>query len=78
MWRKNIRFYRDILGFNVKMDFYGEGGKARIIFLNMGNSMLELIASDDSPIYMENKRWEERKKKGVEHIAFLVEDMDKT
>jgi catechol 2,3-dioxygenase-like lactoylglutathione lyase family enzyme len=75
---ENIRFYRDILGFNVKMDFYDEGEKARIIFLNMGNSMLELIAPDDPPIYMEKKRWEERKKKGVEHIAFLVEDMDKT
>ncbi len=75
---ENIRFYSDILGFNVKLDFYDEGEKARIIFLNMDSSMLELIAPDDPPIYMEKKKWEDRKKTGVEHIAFFVDDIDKT
>jgi catechol 2,3-dioxygenase-like lactoylglutathione lyase family enzyme len=74
---ENLKFYRDILGFDVKMDFYDEGERARIIFLNMGNSMLELISPDDNPTFFEKRRWDDRKKGGVEHIAFLVEDVDK-
>ena|GEM_PF-6236390 len=60
---ENIRFYRDILGFDVKMDFYDEGEKARIIFLNISNFMLELIVPDDPPIYMEIKDGKKGKRK---------------
>lgn len=75
---ENLRFYKDILGFNLLKDFYDEKERARIIFLNLGNSMLELIAPDEKPDKGEKTNWEERKRSGVEHIAFLVEDMDKT
>ena len=74
---ENLKFYRDILDFNVLKDFYDEKEKARIIFLNIGNSMLELIAPDKKPAKGEKIIWEERRIGGVEHIAFLVEDMDK-
>ncbi|MBC7319081.1 VOC family protein [bacterium] len=75
---ENLRFYRDILGFNVLKDFYDEKEKARIIFLNVGNNMLELIAPDEKPTKGEKVSWEKRSKGGVEHIAFLVDDMDRT
>lgn len=74
---ENLRFYRDVLGFNVLKDFYDNKEKARILFLNIGNTMLELIAPDERPSKGEKVSWEERSKGGVEHIAFLVEDMDK-
>jgi len=74
---ENLKFYRDVLGFNIVKDFYDEKEKARIVFLNMGNTMLELIAPDERPNKGEKADWENRKKGGVEHIAFLVEDMDK-
>ncbi|MGC8972498.1 MAG: VOC family protein, partial [bacterium] len=31
---ESLKFYRDILGFNIVKDFYDEKEKARIIFLN--------------------------------------------
>ena len=74
---ENIKFYQEILGFKVVKDFYDEKEKARIIFLDTGNSMLELIAPDEKPSKGDKVSWEEGKKGGVEHIAFLVEDMDK-
>lgn len=73
---KNLNFYRDILGFEILKDFYDEKEKARIVFLNIGNTMLELIAPDEKPSEGEKTSWEERKRGGVEHIAFLVNDMD--
>lgn len=41
---ENLNFYRDTLGFSIVRDFYDEKEKARIVFLNIGNTMLELIA----------------------------------
>lgn len=74
---ENLKFYRDILEFKIVRDFYDEGEKARIIFLQMGNTMLELISPDEKPIEGPKTLWEKRERGGIEHIAFLVEDVDK-
>lgn len=74
---ENLRFYRDILGFSVLKDFYDDKERARIIFLNIGNTMLELIIPDEKPSKGVKTTWEKRNRGGVEHIAFLVDDMDK-
>jgi len=75
---ENLNFYRGTLGFSIVRDFYDEKEKARIVFLNVGNTMLELIAPDASPLEGMKTSWEERKRGGVEHIALLVDNMDET
>lgn len=41
---KSLHFYRDILGFEMVEQFFDEGENADIVFLSMGNTLLELLA----------------------------------
>lgn len=44
---KSLRFYRDTLGFEIVERFFDEGENADIVFLSLGNTMLELLAPQD-------------------------------
>ncbi|MGC8777796.1 MAG: VOC family protein [Candidatus Caldatribacteriaceae bacterium] len=44
---KSLYFYRDILGFDLVERFFDEGENAEIVFLSLGNTLLELLAPED-------------------------------
>ncbi len=41
---ESVRFYRDLLGFQEVERFFDEGEEADIVFLSLGNTLLELLA----------------------------------
>jgi len=75
---ENVKFYRDILGFNISKEIYDEKEKAKIVFLDTGNTMLELIAPDRTVKESALPNWEERNSTTIEHIAFAVDNIEET
>jgi catechol 2,3-dioxygenase-like lactoylglutathione lyase family enzyme len=65
---ESLRFYGEVLGFKVTERFYDEGEKADIAFLDLGNTLLEIIAPSD----------DEWSHSSSFHIALQVEDASKT
>ena len=66
---KSLRFYREVLGFKVTERFYDEGEKAEIAFLDLGNTLLEIIAPSSGEGWSHSSSF---------HIALQVEDADRT
>lgn len=44
---KSLQFYRDLLGCTEVEHFFDEGEQADIVFLSLGNTLLELIAPQE-------------------------------
>ncbi len=66
---KSLRFYSEVLGFRVTERFYDEGEKAEIAFLDVGNTLLEIIAPSSGEGWSHSPSF---------HIALQVEDVDRT
>jgi len=62
----SLRFYRDLLGFELVERFFDEGEKAEIVFLSLGNTLLELLAPEDPEGFKPPSGF---------HIAFGVRDV---
>lgn len=45
---ESLRFYRDLLGCSLVERFFDEGEQAEVVFLSLGNTLLELLAPKDS------------------------------
>jgi len=81
---KMIEFYRDKLGMPfIKEDINEPGGtlgdlkvESRAVFLDAGNTVIELL--DYGPFTEERERIATRETTGIVHIAFDVDDMNKT
>ncbi len=72
---KSIKFYQDILGINVTKIEEVPEQKVRVAFLPLGDTKIELLesTSEDGPI----SRFIEKNGEGVQHIAFMVDDIEK-
>jgi catechol 2,3-dioxygenase-like lactoylglutathione lyase family enzyme len=62
----SLRFYRDLLGFELVERFFDEGEKAEIVFLSLGNILLELLAPENPEGFKPPSGF---------HIAFGVRDV---
>jgi len=69
-----IKLYRDVLGLKLEGDEVVKEQKVRTIFLPVGDTEIELLESteSDGPV----AKFLETKGEGVQHIAFMVEDLD--
>ncbi len=71
---ERIKFYEEILGIESKDIEIVEDQKVKVAFLPIGESELELLesTSEDGPI----ARYIEKNGEGVQHLAFLVDDIE--
>ncbi|KEI73186.1 SMU1112c/YaeR family gloxylase I-like metalloprotein [Endozoicomonas elysicola] len=70
----SLYFYRDLLGFEVVGEYYQEGRESWKIDLVMsGGGQLELFIFKNAPF-----RLSYPEARGLRHIAFEVDDLDKT
>jgi methylmalonyl-CoA/ethylmalonyl-CoA epimerase len=69
-----IKLYRDVLGLKLAGDEVVKEQKVRTIFLPVGDTEIELLESteSDGPV----AKFLETKGEGIQHIAFMVEDLD--
>jgi methylmalonyl-CoA/ethylmalonyl-CoA epimerase len=69
-----IKLYRDVLGLKLAGDEVVKEQKVRTIFLPVGDTEIELLESTepDGPV----AKFLETKGEGIQHIAFMVEDLD--
>ncbi|MBN1614142.1 MAG: methylmalonyl-CoA epimerase [Deltaproteobacteria bacterium] len=69
-----IKLYRDVLGLELAGDEVVKEQKVRTIFLPVGDTEIELLESTepDGPV----AKFLETKGEGIQHIAFMVEDLD--
>lgn len=63
---ESLRFYRDLLGFQVVERFFDEGERAEIAFLSLGNVLLELLAFENPEPWTSPSGF---------HLALLVDDV---
>jgi catechol 2,3-dioxygenase-like lactoylglutathione lyase family enzyme len=63
---ESVSFYRDLLGFTEVERFFDEGEEADIVFLSLGNTLLELLTP----------RREEVLPPASFHLAFAVEGVE--
>jgi len=73
---KSIPFYRDIMGMRLEGTEEVSDQKVRVAFLAVGESRIELLepTSPDSPV----AKFLEKNGEGVHHIAYQVDDIEKT
>lgn len=71
---ETIKFYTDVLGLELAETEIVEEQKVKVAFLPIGDTEVELLesTSDDGPI----ARYIERNGEGVQHLAFLVENIE--
>jgi methylmalonyl-CoA epimerase len=71
---ESLKFYRDILGLELKEIEVMEDRGLKIAFLKTGESKIELLepTSDDSNI----AKFIEKKGEGIHHLALEVDDVD--
>jgi len=71
---ETLKFYTDVLGLDLAETEIVEEQKVKVAFLPIGDTEVELLesTSDDGPI----ARYIERSGEGVQHLAFLVEDIE--
>ena len=71
---QSLRFYRDILGLEVKGVEEVAEQKVRVTFLPVGESKVELLESTDpaGPL----AKFLESKGEGIQHIAFRVSNLE--
>jgi methylmalonyl-CoA/ethylmalonyl-CoA epimerase len=72
----SISFYRDVLGMIFEGTEEVVEQKVRVAFLAVGESRIELLeaTSEDSPV----AKFLEKNGEGVHHLAYEVEDIEKT
>lgn len=73
----SLHFYRDILDLEVSGRFYDKIEESEIVFLNVGEEVIELISPKNIKVNLIYRKWERRDVGGVEHIALTVDDLDK-
>jgi methylmalonyl-CoA/ethylmalonyl-CoA epimerase len=73
---KASELFSNLLGLKVTGEERVEGQKVKVAFLPLGDSELELLESTDpeGPI----ARFIEKKGEGIQHIAFRVDNIEKT
>ncbi len=71
---ETLKFYTDVLELDVTEIEIVEEQKVKVAFLPIGDTEVELLEStaDDGPI----AKYIERNGEGVQHLAFLVEDIE--
>lgn len=71
---ETLKFYTDVLGLELSETEIVEEQKVKVAFLPIGDTEVELLEStaDDGPI----ARYIERNGEGVQHLAFLVENIE--
>ncbi len=71
---ETIGFYKDVLGLELADVEVVEEQKVKVAFLPVGDTEVELLesTSDDGPI----AKYIERNGEGVQHLAFLVENIE--
>lgn len=71
---ETLKFYQDVLGLDLADTEIVEEQKVKVAFLPVGDTEVELLEStaDDGPI----AKYIERNGEGVQHLAFLVEDIE--
>ena len=72
--RESIGFYTEIFGFSVSQQFERKDMGAQAAFLKLEDAFLELWQFQDS---QEQEDIGKLNKKGIRHIAFAVDDLDK-
>lgn len=63
---KSVSFYRDLLGFREVERFFDEGEGAEVVFLSLGNTLLELLAPRKGEVPPPSSF----------HLAFAVEGVE--
>ncbi len=71
---ETLKFYTDVLGLDLSETEIVEEQKVKVAFLPIGDTEVELLEStaDDGPI----AKYIERNGEGVQHLAFLVENIE--
>lgn len=71
---ETLKFYQDVLGLDLADTEVVEEQKVKVAFLPIGDTEVELLesTSEDGPI----AKYIERNGEGVQHLAFLVEDLE--
>ncbi len=73
---ETLKFYEDILGMKCVDKEVVEEQKVKVAFLPIGDTEVELLESteEDGPI----AKFIEKKGEGIQHIAYKVDDVEKT
>lgn len=73
---ESLKVYSDLLGIKAVGEEVVEEQKVKVAFLPVGDSELELLesTSPEGPI----AKFIEKKGEGIQHIAFRVDDIEKT
>ncbi len=71
---ETLEFYQNVLGLDLAETEIVEEQKVKVAFLPIGDTEVELLEStaDDGPI----AKYIERNGEGVQHLAFLVENIE--
>lgn len=71
---ETLKFYTDVLGLELSEVEVVEEQKVKVAFLPIGDTEVELLesTSEDGPI----AKYIERNGEGVQHLAFLVENLE--
>lgn len=71
---ETLKFYTDVLGLDLAETEIVEEQKVKVAFLPIGDTEVELLesTSEDGPI----AKYIERSGEGVQHLAFLVENIE--
>lgn len=71
-----LKFYEDVLGIKCVSQEVVEEQKVKVAFLPIGDTEVELLEStdEDGPV----ARFIERKGEGIQHIAYKVDDIEKS
>ena len=72
---KSVGFYRDILGFRVLGKLIQDNGNFVIVYLDMGDKILELFNFTEKGKYLTTQN---DKDMGIKHFAFKVKSVDQT
>jgi methylmalonyl-CoA/ethylmalonyl-CoA epimerase len=73
---ETLKFYEDILGIKCVSTEVVDEQKVRVAFLPIGDTEVELLESteEDGPV----AKFIEKKGEGVQHIAYKVDDIEKS
>lgn len=71
-----LKFYEDVLGIKCVSTEVVEEQKVKVAFLPVGDTEVELLEStdEDGPV----AKFIERKGEGIQHIAYKVDDIEKS
>ena len=67
------KFYTELLGLEIISEYYREERKSYKLDLRIGNVQIELFSFPDTP-----ERVSQPEARGLRHLAFVTEDLDKS